>query len=79
MTVLITGFEPFADYSINPSYEAVRRLPDQICGATVVKRCLPVVFGESADSLRRFVRILLSVPAWPVGGVRSHRNLLRST
>ena len=28
MTVLITGFEPFADYSINPSYEAVRRLPD---------------------------------------------------
>lgn len=53
MTVLITGFEPFADYSINPSYEAVRRLPDQICGATVVKRCLPVVFGKAADSLER--------------------------
>ena len=53
MTVLITGFEPFADYSINPSYEAVRRLPDQICGAAVEKRCLPVVFGKAADLLER--------------------------
>ena len=53
MTVLITGFEPFADNAINPSYEAVRRLPDQICGAAVEKRCLPVVFGKAADLLER--------------------------
>ena len=63
MTVLITGFEPFADYSINPSYEAVRRLPDQICGAAVEKRCLPVVFGKAADSdsVILKVRILLAL------------------
>lgn len=56
MTVLVTGFEPFADNAINPSYEAVRRLPDQICGAAIVKRCLPVVFGKAADLLEREIK-----------------------
>ena len=27
-TILITGFQPFGGESINPSYEAVKRLPD---------------------------------------------------
>lgn len=26
--ILITGFEPFGGETVNPSYEAVRRLPD---------------------------------------------------
>ena len=49
MKVLVTGFEPFGGEPINPSWEAVRHLPDTISGAEVVKVQIPVVFGRSAD------------------------------
>ncbi|MCL2619581.1 MAG: pyroglutamyl-peptidase I [Defluviitaleaceae bacterium] len=49
--ILITGFEPFGGETINPSWEAVKRLPDKIGDAVVEKMSLPVVFGESADKL----------------------------
>lgn len=47
--LLITGFEPFGGESINPSWEAVKRLPDTLYGYTLTKLCLPVVFGEAAE------------------------------
>jgi len=49
--ILITGFEPFGGETINPSWEAVKRLPDKIGDTVVKKMSLPVVFGESADKL----------------------------
>lgn len=52
MKILITGFEPFGGESINPSWEAVRLLPDAIEGAEIVKVEIPVVFGRSAEVLR---------------------------
>ena len=48
-TILITGFEPFDGEEINPSWEAVSRLPDKINGYRLLKWQLPVVFGEAAD------------------------------
>ena len=33
MKVLVTGFDPFGGESINPAYEAVKMLPDEIAGA----------------------------------------------
>ncbi len=47
--VLITGFEPFEDYPINFSYEAVKRLPERIGEYSIVTMEVPVVFGESID------------------------------
>ncbi len=47
-TLLITGFEPFNNEVINPSWSAVERLPDVIGGYELTKLCLPVVFGEAA-------------------------------
>ena len=44
--LLITGFEPFGGEAINPSWEAVRGLPEAIGEYTLTKRCVPVVFGE---------------------------------
>ena len=35
--VLITGFDPFGGEKINPAYEAVKLLPDEIGGAKIVK------------------------------------------
>jgi pyroglutamyl-peptidase len=55
MKILITGFEPFGGESINPSWEAVRHLPDTIAGAEVIKLQIPTVFGRTADVVREAV------------------------
>jgi len=52
MKILITGFEPFGGEPLNPSWEAVRRLPDKVADAEVIKLQIPTVFGRSADVVR---------------------------
>lgn len=49
--ILITGFEPFGGEKINPAFEAVKRLPDEIAGAKIIKKEIPVVFKKGADSV----------------------------
>lgn len=44
MRILFTGFEPFGGENVNPAWEAVERLPDQIGTAQIIKRRLPVEF-----------------------------------
>jgi pyroglutamyl-peptidase len=56
MKILITGFEPFGGYAVNPSSEAVGLLPDQIDGTDIIKKVLPVVFGDAADQLTEMIR-----------------------
>ena len=47
MKILVTGFEPvFARYTINPSWEAVKLLPDNIGSAEIVKAELPCRYGR---------------------------------
>lgn len=55
MTILITGFEPFGGDSTNPSWEAVRRLPDTLGDCCIRKLRLPVVFGQCGERLLRAV------------------------
>lgn len=52
MRFLLTGFAPFGTSAINPSYEAVRLLPDTLGSHEIFRACLPVVYGECADVLR---------------------------
>lgn len=47
--ILITGFEPFGGETINPSWEAVKSLPEVISEYSLTKLLLPVVFGEAAS------------------------------
>ena len=51
--LLITGFEPFGGEEINPSWEAVRRLPSEVGGYSLTKLCVPVVFGAGANAVIR--------------------------
>ena len=51
MKVLITGFDPFGGEPINPAWEAVKRLPDNIDGVEIVKLQIPTVFKKSAKKL----------------------------
>lgn len=52
MKILITGFDPFGGSSINPAYEAVKLLPDEIKGAQLIKLEIPTVFKKDGEVLR---------------------------
>ena len=53
MKILMTGFDPFGGESVNPAYEAVKLVPDQIAGAEVVKLEIPTVFGEAGKAVEQ--------------------------
>ena len=57
--LLITGFEPFDKEVINPSWEAVKLLPDEINGYSLDKLLLPVVFGKAAETVIKSAEKLL--------------------
>lgn len=56
MKLLITGFEPFGGESINPSYQAVKRLRDKIGGLEIVKLELPVAFDRGREALEAAIK-----------------------
>ena len=47
--LLITGFEPFGGEKINPSWEAVKLLPETIGDFEIAKSEIPVVFEKAAE------------------------------
>lgn len=67
MKILVTGFEPvYEKYDINPSWEAVKLLPDEISGAEIIKLELPCRYGSIGTVLksaldRHHPDVLLSV------------------
>ena len=46
-TLLVTGFEPFGGQTVNPSWEAVDRLPEQIGGWKLHKLRIPVEYAAA--------------------------------
>ena len=55
MTILITAFEPFQQETINATMEALALLPDSVCGHTLIKRTIPVVFGKAVEAVTALV------------------------
>ena len=51
MKILITGFDPFGGEKINPAWEAVNALPDEVDGVEVIKVQIPTVFKKSAQKM----------------------------
>lgn len=47
MKILVTGFDPFGGEPINPAIETVKRLPDTIAGAEIIKLEIPTVCHKS--------------------------------
>ncbi len=58
MSILLTGFQPFGGASVNPSWEAVQRVPSSICGHEVHRMLLPVVYGQAAEEMLQEIRRL---------------------
>lgn len=48
-TLLITGFDPFGGEALNPSWEAVKLLPDVVGDYEIIKLQVPTVFGKAAE------------------------------
>ena len=78
--ILVTGFTPFGDEVINPSWEAVRRLHDEhIAGHRVVAHLLPTAFDDShreLDSVVREVEPAIMIGVGQAGG-RSRLSIER--
>ena len=49
--LLITGFDPFGGESINPAWEAVKRLPDTVGDCEITRLMIPTVFGKAATAV----------------------------
>ena len=58
MKLLVTGFTPFGGESINPSWEAVKALPDRIGTTELIRREIPTAFDESCAALRAAIEAL---------------------
>ncbi len=55
-TILITGFEPFDGYSVNPSDELVKHLNGTtIAGLKLIGEVLPLDYSKAADVLRNSI------------------------
>lgn len=56
MKILITGFDPFGGEPVNPAYEAVKLLPDEIGGTHIIKLEVPTVFGKAGAVLEEGIK-----------------------
>ena len=55
MKILVTGFDPFGGEPINPAIESVKRLPDNIAGAEIVKLEIPTVRKKSLEKIEKAI------------------------
>ena len=75
--VLITGFDPFGGEKINPAYEAVKLLPDEISGAKIIKKEIPTVFQKGPEAVYEAIQENQPNYVLCIGQeeeVKSHRN-----
>ena len=49
--LLITGFDPFGGEKVNPAWEAVKLLPEEIGEYALCKLEIPTVFGAAAEAV----------------------------
>lgn len=56
--LLITGFDPFGGESVNPSWEAVKLLPEEIGPFRLHKLRIPTIFGLASQTVLTTARQL---------------------
>ena len=66
MKILVTGFDPFGGEPINPAIESVKRLPDNIAGAEIIKLEIPTVRKKSLEKIEKAInehnpKVILSI------------------
>lgn len=56
MKILVTGFDPFGNEKINPAIESVKRLPDVINEATIIKLEINTVAFKSLSQIEDAIK-----------------------
>lgn len=56
MKILVTGFDPFGGETINPAIEAVKKLPDTIANATIIKLEIPTIRNQSLSTIKEAIK-----------------------
>ncbi|MGM9537325.1 MAG: pyroglutamyl-peptidase I [Candidatus Onthomonas sp.] len=56
MRILFTGFDPFGGETMNPSFEAVKRMPDMVSGAEIIKMEIPTSFLRGVSVMEEAIR-----------------------
>ncbi len=55
MKILVTGFDPFGGESVNPALESIKKLPDTISGAEIIKLEIPTVARKSISKIEQAI------------------------
>lgn len=66
MKILVTGFDPFGEESVNPAIESVKKLPKTINGAEIITLEIPTVIKKSLAKIQEAIiahnpEVILSV------------------
>ncbi len=54
-TVIVTGFEPFGEDTLNPTEKILAQIPSFLFNAKVIKLTLPVVYEEAFNTLQPLI------------------------
>jgi pyroglutamyl-peptidase len=58
-TLLLTGFEPFLEYTVNPTMKIAQRLDGEVIGDyRIISRILPVDFNQSGELALKWIEEL---------------------
>lgn len=57
MKIILTGFAPFGGETLNPSYQAIKLLPDELDGCQLIKLELPVSFDACASLMEWMISL----------------------
>ena len=57
MKIILTGFAPFGGETVNPSYQAIKMLPDTLDGCELIKLEMPVSFDVCASLLEWMISL----------------------
>ena len=55
MKILVTGFDPFGGEPVNPAIESVKKLPNEIAGAQIIKLEIPTVRKKSIEKIEKAI------------------------
>ena len=76
MKILVTGFDPFGGEKINPAIESVKKLPDTISGAEIIKLEIPTVCHVSLKVIDEAIESLDEIIKEDKEEQRKYRNQL---
>ena len=63
-TLLVTGFDPFGGETVNPAWEAVKRLPEGIGLWRIHRLMVPTVFGLAYETAAAEAEHARALAAW---------------